>query len=63
MPSLVLMAGGRMGLDSATCHNMEEVRDFLRSVHKGHIHAYIDGCIERHFIVPRGLGNVRGAGL
>lgn len=63
MPIVVLLGYDKSGFSDATCHNMEEVKEYLDRPHIGYVHAYIDGCIERHFIVPRGLGNIRGVGL
>lgn len=53
---IVLQGHDRRGWDTETCHTMEEVRTYLRHPHHGNIHAYVDGCCEKHFLVPRGLG-------
>lgn len=56
MKTIVLQGHDWNGFDTETCHNMEDVKAYLRHPHCGNIHAYIDGCWEKHFLVPVGLG-------
>lgn len=56
MKTIVLQGHDRHGFDTETCYNMEDVKAYLRHPHHGNIHAYIDGCWEKHFLVPEGLG-------
>jgi hypothetical protein len=56
MRTIVIQGHNRKGWDTETCYNMDDIKAFLRSPHHGNIHAYIDGCIEKHFLVPEGLG-------
>ena len=56
MRTIVMQGNDWNGWDTETCHNMEDVKAFLRHPHCGDIHAYIDGCWEKHFLVPAGLG-------
>lgn len=55
MPIVVLLGYDRSGFSDATCHNMEEVKEYLDHPHIGYVHAYIDGVCEKHFLVPSGL--------
>ena len=53
----VIMAGNNpCGYDVERCDNMDEVKAYLDLPHYGYIHVYIDGCCDRHHIVPSGLG-------
>lgn len=56
MRTIVMQGHDWRGFDTETCYNMEEVKAYLRHPHHGNIHAYIDGCWEKHFLVPEGLG-------
>lgn len=56
MRTIVLHSYDRNGFDTETCHNMDEVKEYLDRPHIGYVHAYIDGCWEKHFLVPKGLG-------
>lgn len=56
MRTIVMQGNDWNGWDTETCHNMEDVKAYLRHPHIGDIHAYVDGCWEKHFLVPRGLG-------
>lgn len=56
MKTIIIQGHDRNGWDTEECHNMEDVKAYLHNPHCGNIHAYIDGCCEKHFLVPVGLG-------
>ena len=56
MRTIVISGSDRKGRDTEECHSMEDVKAFLERPHIGDIHVYLDGCWEKHHLVPRGLG-------
>lgn len=56
MKTIVLHGCDKKGFDTKICYSMEDVKAFLRHSHHEYVHAYINGCWEKHFIVPKGIG-------